>query len=347
MRQDLRKPPRASRPLLFALGAGSGIASLALLAAVLARLIMVIDTPLTLGIFAIVLGAATYPLCARGVGPKRLVLFLRRFGNEELNEAVLSAFRQALGRRYRIVTLDDSSFVPVGLPARIMLTSIASAIGLGFLLGAGSMIALLPFVIDSLDPDHIRVETEIAIFACWLFSTAMAVIGALLYAIVFLYQRIERLSKVSTPRDIRFVVRAVRKAKRVRRAPSFAAPLARVVRTTDALWRDAVIALAGLADVVIIDISIPRESIVWELQQMVCLRVPYLVLRCEEVSPASGKSLAWQKKIDSITQGRPLLRYGAPDTLTWQALLPAMDQLRRLPPDGGEGLLTTGSVAGS
>lgn len=329
MRKDIRKPARVSRPLLMVLGILCGLGSLAGACAALARLVMMSMHWETFGIVAVLLGAVTYPLCARGLGPKRLVLFLRRFGNEELNAALLKAFREAIGRRYRIVTLDDSNFVPVGLQARILLISIAGAVALGMLVGTGATVALLPFVIDSQDPDHILFETEIAIGLCWLLSTIMAVAGALLYAIAFIYQRRERLSKIAKPKNLQSVLRSVQNAKRVRRTFAFTAPLARVVRATYELWKDSVTALAGASDVVIIDVSIPRENIAWELQQMTKLHVSCLVLRCEKDVPPADAEPAWRNDIERFTQDHTLMCYGAPDTLSWQALLRGIEKVER------------------
>jgi hypothetical protein len=41
-----------------------------------------------------------------------------------------------------------------------------------------------------------------------------------------------------------------------------------VVRVIDALWKEAVSGLADISDVVLIDISQPTESLLWELQML-------------------------------------------------------------------------------
>lgn len=323
------KPARAQRPFLLLLGILSGTGALTLSCAALAQLIMMRGTPKLLAAAAVFLGTIAYPLCSRGIGAKRLVLLLRRFGDQELNAAVLNAFRDAMGRRYRVVTLDDSSFVPVGIPGRIVLTSVASALAIGFLLGTGSSVAILPFVIDSQDPDHIVWEAEIAIVLVLLLAIFIAVVGALLYVAAFLYQRKERLTEVTEPHALRSVLHSVRDAKRVQRSLAFAAPLARVVRVTDALWKEAVIAIGGAADVAIIDVSIPSESIAWELRQMADLGVPCLVLQRAEGPSEAEVDSTWRNDIDRLARDRPQLSYGNPESLSWEALLKGISQTGR------------------
>lgn len=48
-------------------------------------------------------------------GQRRLVLFLRRFGLAEATEAVSVAIATAMGRSWRVVTLDDAEIAPVGV----------------------------------------------------------------------------------------------------------------------------------------------------------------------------------------------------------------------------------------
>ena len=47
---------------------------------------------------------------------KRIVLFLRRFGNEEINRAIRCAVRGRLGSTHRLVALDDLPFVTASSP---------------------------------------------------------------------------------------------------------------------------------------------------------------------------------------------------------------------------------------
>ena len=47
-------------------------------------------------------------------GRPRTVLFLRRFGFDQAKDFISHAAAQALGRRWRLVTLDDLATTPVG-----------------------------------------------------------------------------------------------------------------------------------------------------------------------------------------------------------------------------------------
>jgi hypothetical protein len=66
---------------------------------------------------------------------RTLVLFLRRFGHDEAQNAVTFAVTNTIGRSWRVVTLDDAEIEPVGVPtaARWLFGAIqiASTAGLG------------------------------------------------------------------------------------------------------------------------------------------------------------------------------------------------------------------------
>jgi hypothetical protein len=47
---------------------------------------------------------------------RTMVLFLRRFGHDEAQNAVTFAVTNTIGRSWRVVTLDDAEIEPVGVP---------------------------------------------------------------------------------------------------------------------------------------------------------------------------------------------------------------------------------------
>ena len=49
-------------------------------------------------------------------GQRRLVLFLRRFGYGDATKAATFAAAKTIGRSWRLVTLDDASVAPLGVP---------------------------------------------------------------------------------------------------------------------------------------------------------------------------------------------------------------------------------------
>src|SRR5713226_2377685 len=50
-------------------------------------------------------------------GPRKLVLFLRRFGYGEATQAITFAAAKTVGRSWRLVTLDDAAVAPLGVAA--------------------------------------------------------------------------------------------------------------------------------------------------------------------------------------------------------------------------------------
>jgi hypothetical protein len=66
-------------------------------------------------------------------GKRRLVLFLRRFGFSDATQAVSFAATKAIGRSWRLVTLDDEKVKAVGGPAtgrRLAIVTAAFALAL-------------------------------------------------------------------------------------------------------------------------------------------------------------------------------------------------------------------------
>lgn len=61
-------------------------------------------------------------------GQRRLVLFLRRFGCGEATKAATFAATKTLGRSWRLVTLDDASVAPLGVPTGMKRLVVGSAL---------------------------------------------------------------------------------------------------------------------------------------------------------------------------------------------------------------------------
>ena len=61
-------------------------------------------------------------------GQRRLVLFLRRFGYGEATKAATFAATKTLGRSWRLVTLDDASVAPLGVPTGMKRLVVGSAL---------------------------------------------------------------------------------------------------------------------------------------------------------------------------------------------------------------------------
>ncbi len=82
---------------------------------------------------------------------RALVIFLRRFGDDEAMNAVTFAVSRTLGGAWRIVTLDDAEIEPLGVPAPTRLlfrTAGALTAGAGtVLLAAGRVVPFVPAVL--------------------------------------------------------------------------------------------------------------------------------------------------------------------------------------------------------
>ena len=81
-------------------------------------------------------------------GRRQSALFLRRFGFTDATEALSTAVTRSLGRRWRLVTLDDSKVAPVGVGGRSQWLFRAAP----WLLGIGLFVFLvwiLPGVFES------------------------------------------------------------------------------------------------------------------------------------------------------------------------------------------------------
>ena len=76
-------------------------------------------------------------------GRRRLVLFLRRFRLTEATEAVTVALATAMGRSWRVVTLDDTQTPPIGVPPSIR-RSLAVTTGIGAAAVTGALIWFPP-----------------------------------------------------------------------------------------------------------------------------------------------------------------------------------------------------------
>lgn len=73
-------------------------------------------------------------------GQRELVLFLRRFGYTEATEAVTFAVVKTVGRSWRLVTLDDSTIAPLGLPIGTRRLFRAGSLGSASIAGALRMV---------------------------------------------------------------------------------------------------------------------------------------------------------------------------------------------------------------
>jgi hypothetical protein len=216
------------------------------------------------------------------------VLYLRRFGLTAANRRISQAIERGLGRYYRIVTLDDSSFRPIEVPRW---QRILSRVGISVVaLALAVLAAFLSIEVGGWDPSRTfgpEYGGAVAVYLGY-FGFIIGVLGIpllvilVLLAVVFawrwLIRRRSRL-EVRSRGDIRRCLSRVRQLASWLRRPSIMAPQAVVVTVVDELWQETVSELATHVGLVIVDVSEPTANLIWELEQVftnaqiVCLLV--------------------------------------------------------------------------
>jgi hypothetical protein len=230
-------------------------------------------------------------------GRRRLVLFLRRFGFDDATRAVSFAAAGAIGRSWRLVTLDDEKVTAVG-----------GATGPRRLAGVTALIALVPlaYVVwwmrthstDSLFSDFKMSggpsnSTDIATVLANAIGTAMVsalfvvivltffvltgmVAGMISLALAMTYgvaRHAEHAKKdrIRSQKEVRSRSHAI-----MRRSRHIFAPRLVVVTVANPVWQQAVHSFAHTAAVAIIDISVPSENLRWEINAL----LPVMGRRC-------------------------------------------------------------------
>ena len=258
-------------PLVYALAAMGGEAPSSLVALLLG----ILSSPIVFVIGLIIRGPS-----------KQLVVFLRRFGHEEVNMAIRETIQQELSSEFRLITLDDASFKSAGTPLRDRIVAsggigLASLSVLSALVGMGWLIAQLKTANEM--PGDIKEPGSGAIGGIegWMYDIFLnriqegLILLPLYYAavllslfIVVLFVKGKKRRRIRSARDIVSAQLKLKKLKLRRRAPSFLGSQAVLLSVVDQLWRDTVLSMLRIADSVVVEISTPSESIAWEMAQI-------------------------------------------------------------------------------
>jgi hypothetical protein len=220
-------------------------------------------------------------------GRRRLGLYLRKFGFADTTRTVSHALGSAVGRSFRLVTLDDSQVAPLGagrgrrrLGLLVGLLALGAIGWAGYYLSNGSVgraadeaANSVPKATDLKDAFGSVLSAGIAsaiaaaivIIVFVTLATIGLVVGALGGSVFFAARRAERAAS-QTLTDERGVDAAARKLARASRR-TLAARLV-VVAVPTAFWQRAVHGLAAVSDVVIIDVSRPTENLLWEIRNI-------------------------------------------------------------------------------
>ena len=222
-------------------------------------------------------------------GRRRLGLYLRKFGFADTTRTVSNALKSAVGRSVRLVTLDDSQVVPVGVGAGRRVVALLWVVALGlaawllyYLFGGG-------FTEDSkriMDDAVENAQSRAGSGAGDQFGAAIggAIGGAFAAGILLFLLLIALIIALLVGL---FAYRAHRSARRAQREASQAlaqrhqigavakrlnavarkvfAPRLMVVGVPGTFWREAIQGFAAVSKVAVIDVSHPTDPLLWEV----------------------------------------------------------------------------------
>lgn len=282
---------------------------------------------------------------------RRLVLFLRRFGYTDATDALTFAALTTMGRSWRLVTLDDAAVAPVGISPGMTKFAAAGEFswvwfgrarkGIGLLarlaLGAGlvgmAVVAGhthlrhhsgLKMVKASVGYHQPRAHGgDAGTFRLFLIVAVVAAAAALVFAVVALIlmsvfrpwhrfsstlQRAEqaKVTRVVRPQDVLKVSGAVRdQARRV------FSPRLMVLSVDSGVWQTTVKTVADLASVVLIDVSVLTENLLWEIAEVVENKSTACVLvgHAEGLVALDVIDTPLEQRLVELLDGRTVLAY--------------------------------------
>jgi hypothetical protein len=198
-------------------------------------------------------------------GRKHTALYLRRF-RSDVNSFIAATIERGLGRRFRILTLDDQQFVPIEVPR---LEKWSSRVGPVLLLFAAAALTIwgIRTVIES---EFTAAEGYTGIYAVQfgrMFGFWTRNLWCLLFMLLAHRYWIRRHARVRVRTGVDLVTAEFHawKLRAWRNRPGLMAPQATIVTVIDRLWRDAIMRLTRYVDLVLVDCSDPSEALVWEV----------------------------------------------------------------------------------
>jgi hypothetical protein len=219
-------------------------------------------------------------------GRRHLVLFLRKFGFTKATEALSVAISEGVGRRWRLITLDDHDVAPMGVGGRSRWTVRLLRlllVALTVAAGVAAARALSPEAYDRMvEEAKANAESDAAsqfgaslgaiigaafLMMFWSFIIALVAVGGVLLTTATRSARQAEQAKavvVKRPEEIESVAHSLRKQTKKVLAPRII-----VARVSDAIWQPFVRRMATTSDVVLVDISSPTKNLVWEVRTLV------------------------------------------------------------------------------
>ncbi|MEJ2453500.1 MAG: hypothetical protein P8103_05020 [Candidatus Thiodiazotropha sp.] len=308
---------------------------------------------------AIFLGAAVIAVVGLTLGLKlirgrrRLVLFLRRFGYDQATKVLSFAATSAMGQRWRLATLDDNEIAPVlGIKTRGRILSvlrwaflIVILASLFWLFGEGFK-DYLGGVVDGMKSEGRGggFEAIIGQFFSILFMTIIigVIVGGLVLIGVALlgagmlfswrsfrsYKKAElgQSKVIERASEIEPIVQSVLKLSRKILSPRLV-----VVRVYSGIWQEVVRRFSDVSAVILIDVSIPGEGLLWEVENLKTKYRKQTVFVGQYEALASLSSLTvdsdaadTEQRLATLLDGESVLAYrgeGPPDMKRFSRLL--------------------------
>jgi hypothetical protein len=253
-------------------------------------------------------------------GRRYQLLFLRHFGFTEATQAVTLAARKQMGTSWRVITLDDKEAMPVGVSRTARITGLLATV-----LALVSLAWLITIIRNHLPPllsltskyhDAPQDESESAMMigvrdilgleiAEFVFVIIPPAIFILVAATGILFAHRSRSLLIDRSDAINDAVGRV-----LSRTRKVFAPRLVIMGVSNEIWRDVVSRLLDVSHAVIIDVSQPTASLLWEIRAIQRVVAPYMVV----VSQRSAEQLATNDSTDyaglrSLLGTGPVLSY--------------------------------------
>jgi hypothetical protein len=201
-------------------------------------------------------------------GRKYTALYLRRF-RSDVNLLVATAIERGLGRRVRIVTLDDERFMPIEVPrlekwsSRLLPALMLIGAAVLAVLVIRTFIASLSLRYEGLQQQYTQEAVLMLGFWTWhLWCLLFMLLGHRLWI------RLQARVRVRTAWGLAKARYFSWKLRRWCNRSGLMAPQATVVTVRDDLWQVAVTQLIAQVDAVLVDVSEPSDALAWELEQL-------------------------------------------------------------------------------
>lgn len=278
-------------------------------------------------------------------GRRRSALFLRRFGFTDATRVLSEAVTKGLGRRWRLITLDDMRVVTVGLERRGRL------VRAGPWVLAAVLVVLVVWVLPVwFDAELDRAVDEAAksaedqglsaVAAIFSVFIAALVVGMILIVVILTPVAIggavalfgfgaglavrradgRRAVQVDHEHQVEKVVRKVEQA-----TTRIYSPRLTVVRCAHGVWQAVVRRFADLTDVTLIDVSEASPGLLWELTELgPALSTTWvLVGRHDRLESLLTDSAPDAVRLRTLLDGQSVLAYRLGETDTFPSLLQA------------------------